>query len=45
MGMVARRALVGMAAAMVMPGGAGAQLPAQPPAVVAPAPVDRTSVV
>ena len=41
MGMVARLALVGMAAAVVMPGGAEAQLPAQPPAVIAPAPVDR----
>jgi carboxyl-terminal processing protease len=30
-----------MAAAVVMPGGAEAQLPAQPPAVIAPAPVDR----
>ncbi|MBU6309535.1 MAG: carboxy terminal-processing peptidase [Planctomycetes bacterium] len=30
-----------MAAAMVAPGGAGAQIPAQPPAVVAPAPADR----
>ncbi len=41
MGMVARRALVGMAAAVVMPLVAGAQLPSQPPAVIAPAPVDR----
>ena len=41
MGLGARLAVVGMAAAMVAPGGAGAQIPAQPPAVVAPAPADR----